>query len=74
MTPGICNLAAFEDDVIDRALAETVADREAGVPGADDDRRNAFDVVLRCLSVSERVLSGDLDRHVRRVGDDVVYR
>jgi len=29
--------------VIDRALSETAARRQSGVPGADDDRRDVFD-------------------------------
>ena len=41
--PGVGHLAALEHDVIDRALAEAAARRQPGVPGADDDGRDAFD-------------------------------
>jgi len=35
--PGIRHLAALEQHMIDAALAEAAADRQAGVTGADDD-------------------------------------
>ena len=41
--PGVRDLAALEHHVIDRALGETPARRQAGMPGADDDRRDVFD-------------------------------
>ena len=41
--PGIRDLAALEHDVIDRAVGEQPARREAGVAGADDDGGDAFD-------------------------------
>src|SRR5262249_55687209 len=37
--PRIRDLAAFEDDVVDRTLGEAAADGEAGMPGPDDDGR-----------------------------------
>jgi hypothetical protein len=43
MSPGIAGLATLEHHVIDRTLSEQVADGEAGVTGADDDRGMAFD-------------------------------
>ena len=47
--PGVRHLAALEHDVIDRALGETSARRQAGMPGADDDRGDLFDGVRsRC--------------------------
>ena len=47
--PGVRHLAALEHHVIDRALAETSARRQAGVPGPDDDRGDPFDgCSLRC--------------------------
>jgi hypothetical protein len=36
--------------VIDAALGEEAARRQAGVAGADDDRRDAFDDPLRRLT------------------------
>jgi len=44
VAPRVRDLAALEDDVIDRSLAEQPAGREAGVPGADYDGREALDV------------------------------
>jgi len=44
VAPGVRDFAALEDDVIDRSLAEQPADREAGMPGADYDCREALDV------------------------------
>ena len=35
--PGVRDLAALEDDVVDAAVGEDAADGEAGVPGPDDD-------------------------------------
>ena len=37
------SVTALEHDMVDRPLAETAARRESGVPGADDDRGEAFD-------------------------------
>ena len=41
--PGVRNLPPLEDHVIDRALSETSAGREAGMPGPDDDCGELFD-------------------------------
>jgi hypothetical protein len=41
--PGVGDLAALEHHVIDGALAETSARRQARMPGADDDRGDLFD-------------------------------
>src|SRR5262249_23945935 len=50
--PGIRDLAALEDDVIDRALGEAPAGRQSRMAGADDDRRDLFS-----SAHDERVLS-----------------
>ena len=42
-SPRVRDLAAFEDDVVDRQRTEVVASGEAGVSRADDDRRDALD-------------------------------
>ena len=41
--PGVRHLAALEDDVVDRPVAEEVARGETRVPRADDDRGGALD-------------------------------
>ena len=41
--PGVRDLAALEDDVIDRSLGEKPARREAGMAGPDDDRGELLD-------------------------------
>jgi hypothetical protein len=41
--PRIRDLATLEHDVVDGAIGEEAARREAGVPGPDDDRRDALD-------------------------------
>jgi hypothetical protein len=41
--PGVRNFPALEHQMIDRPLGEAAARREAGMPGADDDRRDPFD-------------------------------
>ena len=69
--PGVRHLAALEHDVIDRALGETAARREPGVPGADDDRRDLFD---GSAPLAAAIRLDDFDGDVRRVGDDVVHR
>ena len=69
--PGVRHLAALEHHVIDRPLGETPARREAGVPGPDDDRGDAFD---GSRSAAPRDRSDDFDGDVHRVGDDVVHR
>ena len=61
--------------MIDRALGQQPARREPGMPGADDDRRDAFDRKLRTCSMGRRpfdrslapgcVRLVDLDRDVR---------
>ena len=43
MAPGVRDLTALENDVVDRARAKMMAGREPGVPGADDDRGDALD-------------------------------
>ncbi|HET9369392.1 MAG TPA: hypothetical protein VFO19_04065 [Vicinamibacterales bacterium] len=43
MTPGIGDVAALEDDVVDRPLGEEAARRQPGVAGADDDRGASLD-------------------------------
>src|SRR5205085_12195931 len=41
--PRVRDVAAFEDDVIDRAVSEAPTCRQAGMARADDDRGDAFD-------------------------------
>ncbi len=43
VAPGVRHLTALEQDVIDRARAEEVTDRKAGVTGTDHDRREVSD-------------------------------
>jgi hypothetical protein len=43
VAPRVRDLAALEDDVVERALAEKVAGGEAGVAGAYDDGGEVFD-------------------------------
>ena len=45
MAPGVCYLPTLEEDVIDRTLGQEPAGREAGVTGADDDRRQSLYVL-----------------------------
>ena len=41
--PGIRHLAAFDQNVIDRAIGQKPARRQTGVSGADDDSGDALD-------------------------------
>src|SRR5688572_2694667 len=70
--PGVRDVAALEDNVLDRALGEHAAHREPGVPCADDDDGDAF---YRQENLPRRrsALLANLDRNVRRVRDDVVH-
>jgi hypothetical protein len=44
MPPGVRHLATLENHVVDRPLTQKVARGEAGMSGADDNRRDALDV------------------------------
>src|SRR5262249_37649290 len=71
-TPRVGDLAALEDDMVDRALGEAAAHGESGVAGADDDRRCRSNGTAP--DAADPARSVDLDRDVRRIGDDVVDR
>jgi hypothetical protein len=43
MAPGVGDLAAFEQNVIDRPIGQQPAGRQSGMTGTDDDRGDAFD-------------------------------
>ncbi|HEX4996884.1 MAG TPA: hypothetical protein VFY29_01580 [Terriglobia bacterium] len=54
MTPGVGDLAALQDDVIDRTLRQEPACRKPGVAGADDNRGYSFDDRLQCFRINAR--------------------
>ena len=60
--------------MVDRVLGENAADREPGVPRPNDDRRDALDGGLPRRQVLRDRPLNDLDRHVGRIGHDIVYR
>ena len=69
MTPGVCHFTALDDQVINRAFAETITGSQAGVTRAND---NGIDgLLLSRVDEISGLINGD--SAIGRVGNNIVH-